>query len=101
WRLQERAEGGLSVRAKRRAEELADDANLRLSPPQPQTEEVADDAVPAVPAHARRSPIPGRPAPRPPLPGRPARHRRKPGPTVCASRGARNADAFAPVRSDL
>lgn len=33
WRLQERAEGGLSERARRRAAELADDADLRLSPP--------------------------------------------------------------------
>jgi hypothetical protein len=33
WRIQERAEGGLSERAKRRAEELADDADLRMSPP--------------------------------------------------------------------
>jgi hypothetical protein len=33
WRLQARAEGDLSQRARRRALELADDANLRLSPP--------------------------------------------------------------------
>jgi len=33
WRLQARAEGGLSERALRRATELADDADLRLSPP--------------------------------------------------------------------
>jgi hypothetical protein len=33
WRLQARAEGGLSERAQRRAAELADDADLRLSPP--------------------------------------------------------------------
>jgi len=32
WRLQERAEGGLSERAKRRATELADDADLRIVP---------------------------------------------------------------------
>jgi len=33
WRLQERAEGGLTERARRRAEELADDADLRVIPP--------------------------------------------------------------------
>src|SRR5262249_48008911 len=33
WRLQERAEGGLSERARRRAAELADDADLRVTPP--------------------------------------------------------------------
>ena len=33
WRLQAKAEGDLSERARRRAAELADDADLRLSPP--------------------------------------------------------------------
>lgn len=33
WRLQVRAEGGLSDRARQRAVELADDADLRLNPP--------------------------------------------------------------------
>jgi hypothetical protein len=33
WRLQARAEGGLSERAKQRALELADDADLRVVPP--------------------------------------------------------------------
>jgi hypothetical protein len=33
WRLQANAEGDLSERAKRRAAELANDADLRLSPP--------------------------------------------------------------------
>ena len=33
WRIQARAEGGLSDRARARAEELADDADLRLTPP--------------------------------------------------------------------
>lgn len=33
WRLQARAEGGLSERPKRRAKELADDADLRVLPP--------------------------------------------------------------------
>ena len=35
WRLQALAEGDLSERARRRAEELANDADLRLSPPRP------------------------------------------------------------------
>jgi hypothetical protein len=35
WRLQAKAEGGLSERAYRRAEELANEADLRLSRPQP------------------------------------------------------------------
>ncbi|HEY7312891.1 MAG TPA: DUF2924 domain-containing protein [Gemmataceae bacterium] len=33
WRVQALAEGGLSERARRRAAELANDADLRLSPP--------------------------------------------------------------------
>jgi hypothetical protein len=33
WRLQAKAEGGLSERARARAEELARDSDLRLSPP--------------------------------------------------------------------
>jgi hypothetical protein len=35
WRLQALAEGDLSERARRRAKELANDADLRLSPPGP------------------------------------------------------------------
>ena len=37
WRLQALAEGDLSERARRRAAELANDADLRLSPPRPKT----------------------------------------------------------------
>jgi hypothetical protein len=33
WRLQAKAEGGLTERALKRAEELADDADLRTTPP--------------------------------------------------------------------
>ncbi len=33
WRLQAQAEGGLSERARRRAEQLARDADIRLTPP--------------------------------------------------------------------
>jgi len=36
WRLQALAEGDLSERARRRAEELADDADVRLTPPRNQ-----------------------------------------------------------------
>ena len=35
WRLQALVEGGLSERARRRAQELANDADLRLNPPVP------------------------------------------------------------------
>src|SRR5262245_8850925 len=35
WRLQALEEGDLSERARRRAEELANDADLRLTPPKP------------------------------------------------------------------
>lgn len=35
WRMQAREEGPLSERAKARAAELADEADLRISPPQP------------------------------------------------------------------
>ncbi len=37
WRLQALAEGDLSERARRRAEELARDADLRLNPPRPKS----------------------------------------------------------------
>jgi hypothetical protein len=33
WRLQAQAEGGLSERARQRAEELANEADIRMSPP--------------------------------------------------------------------
>jgi hypothetical protein len=35
WRLQALAEGGLSERARQRAAELANDADLRMNPPRP------------------------------------------------------------------
>lgn len=37
WRLQANAEGGLSERARRRAEELADEADVRVTPPRAAT----------------------------------------------------------------
>jgi hypothetical protein len=73
WRLQSLAEGGLSERARRRAQELARDADLRMTLPRPPTQHgaalgTAPGAVPAartvtlpvprVTAHDRL-PIPG------------------------------------------
>jgi hypothetical protein len=45
WRLQARAEGDLSERARRRAAELADDADLRLSPPAAKDSVTPDQTV--------------------------------------------------------
>jgi hypothetical protein len=53
WRLQALAEGGLSERARQRAAELANDADLRLNPPLPRR--------PAQPVPAQRS-VPSEPA---------------------------------------
>jgi len=39
WRLQALAEGDLSERARRRADELANDADVRLAPPRPKGEQ--------------------------------------------------------------
>jgi hypothetical protein len=41
WRLQSLAEGDLSERARQRAAELANDADVRLSPPKPQAATLA------------------------------------------------------------
>jgi hypothetical protein len=49
WRIQELAEGGLSERAKKRAEELARDADLRLRPPK-------GHVIPTAPAKPKRDP---------------------------------------------
>jgi hypothetical protein len=57
WRLQERAEGGLSERARRRAEVLADDADLRVVPAKPRVE--ANPPRPAPAKRDRRLPPPG------------------------------------------
>ncbi len=54
WRLQANAEGGLSDRAKRRAAELANEADLRLSPPKPRANAGADTVTVEV-ASPRRS----------------------------------------------
>jgi hypothetical protein len=52
WRLQALAEGDLSERARRRAEELARDADLRMSPPR---ETAVAGAVPAPERTSTRS----------------------------------------------
>jgi len=59
WRLQALAEGDLSERARRRAAELANDADLRLNPPRDKTA-----AAPPPPAD-----VPSPPDPRLPPPG--------------------------------
>jgi hypothetical protein len=64
WRLQARAEGGLSERARQRASELADGSTLRLSPPPSFSVPLAPtlgqgDATPARSARDRRLPPPG------------------------------------------
>jgi hypothetical protein len=51
WRLQANAEGGLSERALRRAEELADDADVWLTPPRRAT-------APTARAIVRKEPVP-------------------------------------------
>ena len=51
WRLQSLAEGDLSERARQRADELANDADLRLNPP-------ADEPVVAGSTRATRTPTP-------------------------------------------
>src|SRR5437868_3823699 len=64
WRVQSLAEGTLSERARRRAEELARDADIRLTLPRP-PKPAADAATPTVAAAAPavtandRLPIPG------------------------------------------
>lgn len=44
WRLQARAEGGLSERARQRAVALADDADLRMNPPAMKAVPVVEEA---------------------------------------------------------
>lgn len=57
WRIQALAEGGLSQRALRRAEELANENDLRLTPPK---EQMPDVPVKVVPFHGDdRLPPPG------------------------------------------
>jgi hypothetical protein len=62
WRLQALAEGDLSERARRRAEELANDAEVRVTPPRPfgpRPEPSVDSPVVATVPTDRRLPAPG------------------------------------------
>jgi Protein of unknown function (DUF2924) len=59
WRLQARAEGGLSERARQRALELADDADFRLSPPKRPRAQAECAAASERPGVDRRLPAPG------------------------------------------
>lgn len=64
WRLQANAEGGLSERALRRAAELADEADVRVTPPKRATtasghQAPGTDAVRVAVATDRRLPPPG------------------------------------------
>lgn len=64
WRLQAIREGGLSERARQRAMELANDADLRLNPPRPARADAAGDAPTEVTSAIRlapddRLPMPG------------------------------------------
>ena len=63
WRMQALAEGGLSERARQRAEELANEADLRMSPPKP------PPAAPAKPARPASHAVPVTGDNRLPLPG--------------------------------
>ena len=45
WRIQELAEGGLSERARQRALEIANDADLRIRPPRSFLKSLSDDAA--------------------------------------------------------
>jgi hypothetical protein len=61
WRLQALAEGDLSERARRRAAELANDADLRMNPPRTKTADTLPEVImPAVlPLRDRRLPPTG------------------------------------------
>ena len=63
WRIQAQAEGGLSERARRRAEELANDADLRIRPPRGTAPAASPSGRTVVrsfsPGHDRRLPMPG------------------------------------------
>lgn len=59
WKLQARAEGDLSERARRRAEELARDSELRLMPPKELDPSFTPEAMSAVVALDPRLPMPG------------------------------------------
>jgi hypothetical protein len=59
WRMQALAEGDLSERARRRAEELANDADLRLRPPRAPAAVPQTQAAQALANRSSRLPPPG------------------------------------------
>lgn len=60
WRIQSQAEGGLSVRANRLAEELARDEDLRVRPPrETRAGQAAGARAGGTPGRDRRLPMPG------------------------------------------
>src|ERR1700680_4701522 len=69
WRLQASAEGDLSERARQRAAQLANDADLRLSPPKPPTSFASEAAVPTSNGIATPGPAPAGADRRLPQPG--------------------------------
>lgn len=58
WRIQSLAEGDLSERARRRAAELADDADVRVMPPKDKAAPPADRTAPPPAAPDRVVPLP-------------------------------------------
>lgn len=62
WRLQANAEGGLTERARQRAEELADDAEIRVTPPREKKssdDEASVATIPVASGRDSRLPPPG------------------------------------------
>jgi hypothetical protein len=56
WRLQANAEGGLTERARQRAEELADDAEIRVTPPRTKKEKNEGEPPATIKIEAGRDP---------------------------------------------
>ena len=69
WRLQALAEGDLSERARQRAAALANDADLRLSPPKPRTVTAPPSAATTADEPAAPAQVPAQPDRRLPQPG--------------------------------
>jgi len=56
WRLQANAEGGLSERARQRAEELANDAEIRVTPPREKNAKSTDSRPSTIKMDSGRDP---------------------------------------------
>jgi hypothetical protein len=69
WRIQAMAEGDLSERARQRAAELANDADLRLSPPKPRATPMPASVESSASQPQAARPAPAAPDHRLPLPG--------------------------------